>query len=606
MSSTSPAVGQDAGKAVGTSVMGALRYTVRFMSRPSLQFSALAALLLMDASVAVMSPYGMKLTLDAIPATDWAMFLRGLMFWAASFTITAFVEGVGTKLRMTILETIALNQRKSLMARAVSLPLLTSDRLPRGDVASRMTADVTESSKMVTNLYFLANTVTMAAAGSAYLLLLSWQVGLFIIASSVVVVLVGRRANAGVPAKARTYRASLGATSARALNILEGRVVLKSFLAEKRMEGTFDQEAGTVADAGIRLATHISQATFLSAICAFLPFVASIGYGGRMVAMGSLSFGGILALLHLSDYISPLAMIGQRLSEIQKSNGALERVREFLDLPAEDRAVASHEAEPVAGAAPVLGSLAIRVEDLSFRYEEGRPVLRGISFEVPLGSKVAIMGRSGSGKSTLLKILAGLYPVSPGSVLVNGEFLEEGAMAKVRSTVTYAPQEPFLFPGTVRENLRIAKPGADDGDLMDALRSGDAEGFVTALAGGLDSQVGEKGNRLSGGQRQRLSLARTNLRGTPLVLLDEPTSALDAGSESRIVEALAASRDVTCVIVTHRFPVSEACDTVLVLDGGMIVEAGDHESLLERHGLYWALYTGQKSFSSSKDGREPL
>jgi len=243
-------------------------------------------------------------------------------------------------------------------------------------------------------------------------------------------------------------------------------------------------------------------------------------------------------------------------------------------------------------------------------YEPGVRVLDDVSFEVRRGQKVAVVGRSGCGKSTLMRILARLYRPEPGRVYISGLDMAYHRLSKLSAEVTYVPQEPFLFAGSVADNLALGTPESvgDPEGISSSVRRGlemaGALEFVLDHEDGLSAQVGERGSLLSGGQRQRLCLARGFLRGTPVLLLDEPTSSVDRETEAGILARIASRKDLTCLIVTHRFEVAEVADLVLVMDSGRLVETGTHEELLERKGLYWALFTGEVSLSRTPSPQE--
>jgi ABC-type bacteriocin/lantibiotic exporter with double-glycine peptidase domain len=216
---------------------------------------------------------------------------------------------------------------------------------------------------------------------------------------------------------------------------------------------------------------------------------------------------------------------------------------------------------------------------------------------VPKGAKVAIVGRSGCGKSTLLKVLAGLYAPPPGTVFIGDEDMFRHRLSSIRKRVTLVTQETFLFAASVRDNLALGRRGASEEAMVRALAAADAAGFVKDMPGGLGASISERGGSLSGGQKQRLTVARALLRECDLLLMDEPTSALDQESESNVWRTLMElMADKTWMVITHRFELAEQCDTVIVMDGGRIVDVGRHQDLAVRPGLYRSLYTGELSF----------
>jgi ABC-type multidrug transport system fused ATPase/permease subunit len=324
----------------------------------------------------------------------------------------------------------------------------------------------------------------------------------------------------------------------------------------------------------------------------FYPFIAAFAYGGYLALSGALTLGTILALVNLCGTLSgPVADMSNQWAYAARALGAFGRVLEIVDRPPD--ADPALERESVEQAGPD-AERPVVVRSLSFSYTEGMPVLRGVSFEVPKGGLAVIVGRSGCGKSTLLKLVSGLYRPPPGSVFVGGLDVHYKAISLVRGKTTYLPQEPYLFAGTVRDNLELGKEHARDEEYRYALSLADALDFVSKTPLGMGAQVGERGGALSGGQRQRLCVARAVLRDTEILLMDEPTSSVDKKSEARIWQALDRLMvGRTCLLVTHRPAVVEKADLILVMDDGRIVESGTHGELFDRHGLYWMLCTGE-------------
>lgn len=604
-----------------------LRSIAGYADGANRKLAGLLTLLVIGPLVPALDSYGLKTTLDSIVASDWSGLLKGTAVFIAAFFVGALASGANTKLRISLMESAALNQRQWVIDASMSIPMLRFDKIPRGDMIARITSDTGEASRIFTSAWYLCDITLKAVAASISMLFLSWRVGLLVLVLNVLVITLVRRLNASIPDKAKSHRDSLGRTSARALNILEGRTVIKAFLARHKMVRWFTAQAEESYGREMTLAKCVSANEFWTYAFAFTPLVVAYGYGGHLASIGMMTLGDILAILRLTDYLGPLGNLGRWYAEAQSSAGAYRRVEEFLETAegaAEVRSLpAATGVSPMTGrgagseaidsTAPPPHIAALAVTDLSFEYEPGKRVLDGISLEIPIGHKVALVGRSGSGKSTLLKVLAGLYPATSGEVQIQGRPLndeESPSMRETRGLVTYTPQESFLFAGTIRENLEIAKESPTTDDMLHSLHLAAAAEFVSQLPGKLEEPVGEKGSRFSGGQRQRLSVARSFLRRPQVLLLDEPTSALDKESEAGLLAGLTeiCGTGVTALIVTHRPRVAQECDRVLVLDQGRIVESGTHADLLERQGLYAGLFSEDTSSSpgssADKDDRQ--
>jgi ATP-binding cassette subfamily B protein len=231
---------------------------------------------------------------------------------------------------------------------------------------------------------------------------------------------------------------------------------------------------------------------------------------------------------------------------------------------------------------------------VDFAYHDGAPVLHEVSFTAAPGDIVAIVGATGAGKSSLVGLIPRFVDPTAGRVLVDGHDVRTVSLASLRDQIAVVLQEPFLFPVSVAENIALARPGASRQDIERAAQAANAHAFITALPQGYDTVLAERGASLSGGERQRIAIARALLKDAPILILDEPTSALDADTEHALVEALERlMHGRTTFIVAHRLSTVRRATTILVLDGGRIVEQGPHVGLLARHGRYRGMYDRQ-------------
>jgi len=323
------------------------------------------------------------------------------------------------------------------------------------------------------------------------------------------------------------------------------------------------------------------QATF-AIMPALVYWFAGMGWGGTAITIGTLvAFTTLQTRLFF-----PLGQLLQVQVDLQTSLALFERVFEYLDLPVE---IDERKGARTVDRAALRGDVAF--DDVWFRYAPDGPwTIEGATFDVPRGTKTAIVGETGSGKTTLGYLLARLYEPERGRVSIDGIDIADLRFASLADAVGVVSQETYLFHSSVRENLRFARPDATDEEVEAAARAARIHDLIASLPDGYDTIVGERGYRFSGGEKQRIAIARTILRNPPILLLDEATSALDTETERAVQEALDdLAEGRTTVAIAHRLSTIRDADQILVIDGGRIVERGTHEDLLARGGRYAAL-----------------
>jgi ATP-binding cassette, subfamily C, bacterial CydD len=249
----------------------------------------------------------------------------------------------------------------------------------------------------------------------------------------------------------------------------------------------------------------------------------------------------------------------------------------------------------------------VRFEQVRFSYEEGRAALQGLTFEIPPGQRIALVGTSGAGKTTVVNLLLGFLTPTEGRILIGEQALCDIALEDWRRHLAWVPQQPRLFQGSIADNIRLGRPDAAPEAVREAARRARADGFIEALADGYESLVGERGAGLSGGQIQRVALARAFLRDAPLVILDEATANLDPESERLVQEGIdELARDRTLLVIAHRLATVRRADRILVLDQGRVVEQGRHAELAAAGGLYARMIAADGASHGSEDSRGPI
>jgi ATP-binding cassette, subfamily B, bacterial MsbA len=468
--------------------------------------------------------------------------------------------------------------RSDLYAHLLALPPATHESRASGDVLSRLTADVAHVEFSVTQaLTTWVRDALQLLALLGVCLALDWRLfALSFVVFPAALIPITRFARA-VKRAARTTQGSLGNLTALVGEQLHALPVVQAFGMEARVRTAFDAEQA-------RYLREMDRSLLLRGSAS--PSIELLGITGLALALavGAQAVRAEPTLAsHLMSYVGavllmygPLKTLSSTVTQVVAGVGAAERVFEL-----EDRRVPPDRGEE----APPLHR-ALRLEDLRIQYGEV-DALRGLTLELPAGKTVAVVGASGAGKSTLFSALLRFVDPAGGRILWDGQDVRGYSRASVRARIAWVPQEPVLFAGSVRDAVRVGKPDATDPEVWSALARAHGAEFVRALPRGLDTPVGERGAQLSGGQRQRLAIARAFVREPSLLLLDEPTSSRDAASEALVQAGLAELKaGRTTLVIAHRLSTVRNADLIVVLEGGRMVEQGNHEQLLAHGTVY--------------------
>ncbi|CAA9336822.1 MAG: Lipid A export ATP-binding/permease protein MsbA [uncultured Frankineae bacterium] len=509
---------------------------------------------------------------------------------AAALLVAAALSGVQRYVLQRTGEALVLSTRTALARRLLRLPIAELDRRRTGDLISRVGADTTLLRTVVTSgLVDLVSGVVVACGALAAMafvdpVLLGVTVLAVVFGLSGAALVVRRLRRASLAAQT-----AVGAMTAGVERALSGVRTIRAARAEDREAQAVDASSREAFDAGLHLARLEAVLGPVASISAQGAFLAVLGIGGARVAAGQIAVADLVAfVLLLFLLVQPLASGISAYSAVQTGLGALARIEEVLSLP-EETADDPGQDVPADGQ-PV----EITFSDVSFAYPDpesasgtGAPVLRGVTFTAPAGRRTALVGPSGAGKSTVLALLERFYDVTGGSVCVAGRDVRDVDRDQLRARMAYVEQDAPALAGSLRDNLLLGAPSADDADLLQVLDRVNLGELVERSRSGLDAQVGDDGILLSGGQRQRLAIARALLTRPSVLLLDEPTASLDARNEQALADAVAAiGPGTTVLVVAHRLSTVVDADRIVVLEDGRVAATGTHDELVAGSPLY--------------------
>ena len=511
---------------------------------------------------------------------------KSISLTLAILTVVIFIAGLITSALSGLLlgifgENVVSKLRKQLWQKLLKMPVKYFDDVKTGEISSRLVNDTSQVKDLLASTLPNAMTSLLQFVGALVIMLaMDWRMTLLMFVAVPLVILVMLPVMNQSRKIGRVRQDELAKFASDSTDVLGEVRLVKSSNGEEHELAKGNRRIDNLYHVGRKEALINSVTQPITNMLMMIMFLGILGYGAIRVMNGAMTMGALVSfLMYLFQIISPIVVISQLFNNMAKTSGATERIQQILTEPEE---FSADKAEKDIASAP------LKFENVDFAYEEGKPVLRDVSFETKPNAVVAFAGPSGGGKSTIFSLIERFYQPTGGEILIGEENIENVDLAKWREQIGLVSQDAAVMPGTIRDNLTYGlRREASDEELWDALRMAYADGFVSEMEDQLETEIGERGIKLSGGQRQRIAIARAFLRDPKILMLDEATASLDAESEAMVQKALGdLMQGRTTLVIAHRLSTIVDADKIYFIENGTVSGAGTHQELLKTTPLY--------------------
>ncbi|REE25690.1 ABC-type multidrug transport system fused ATPase/permease subunit [Winogradskyella pacifica] len=535
-------------------------------------------------------PLESKLLLDeVVPNKDYNQLYILISIVITAILVQAITSFLLTKVLSVQAQYLISELRAQVQRKVLSLPISFFDNTKSGALVSRIMTDVEGVRNLIgTGLVQLVGGSFTAILTLVILLRMNVWMTLFTFIPLSIFGIIALKAFKYIRPIFRARGKINAEVTGRLNETLAGVRVIKAFNAEEQENIVFEKGVENIFQNVKKSLTATAIMTSSSTFLIGLATTGIMGIGGHYMIQGEITPGDFLQFTFLLAFmVAPIVQMSNIGSQLTEALAGLDRTEELMNLATEDE-----QEERTIALETLKGD--IKFDNVTFAYEEGKPVLHNINFEAPSGSVIALVGSSGSGKSTIAGLSATFLNPDSGIITIDGQDLSKVKLSSFRQNLGVVLQDEFLFEGTIRENIMFPRPNATEAQLQNAVKAAYVNEFTDRFDDGLETLIGERGVKLSGGQRQRIAIARAILADPKIIILDEATSNLDTESEGLIQKSLSElTNNRTTIVIAHRLSTIKKADQILVIENGRIAERGTHDELLKAEGRYYDLYTFQ-------------
>jgi ABC-type transport system involved in Fe-S cluster assembly fused permease/ATPase subunit len=552
-------------------------------------------------------PYFFKWATDALsgnvdPQGTMAAFAVAVLSLVAAYNLARIVQAGFNQLRDTLFASVGQHAVRQLSLKTFLHLHRLSLRFHLEKRTGGLTRVIERGTKGIESIvrFVILNTIPTIFEFVLTAVILGWTYGIAYLAVTALTIVAYiwftiRASNWRIDIR-RSMNTSDAEANSKAIDSLLNFETVKYFGNEEMEARRFDQSMEAYEKSATKVWTSQGLLNFGQVVIFSLGMMAMMAMSALAIRDGTQTVGDFVFInVLLMQLSAPLAVVGFIYSEVRQGLANIEQMFDLLDMDAE--IIDAPDAKDL-----VVGSAAISFRDVHFAYDPKRPILKGISFDIPAGHTVAVVGPSGAGKSTLSRLLYRFYDIQQGSITIDGQDVRGVTQKSLRAAIGMVPQDTVLFNDTIAYNIGYGRPSASQQEIETAARIAQVDSFIRGLPDGYQATVGERGLKLSGGEKQRVAIARTILKSPPILILDEATSALDTRTEQEIQTALdEVSRNRTTLVIAHRLSTVVDADEIIVLKDGLIAERGRHRDLLELGGLYAQMWNRQREATEAEE-----